>query len=96
MAKLEPYIGDYYLWKYLPSLPAAVVFLLLFSIVTIGISWRIWTTRTWFCAIFAVGGLFQVIGYAARVVSHNNTSKLLPYAIQNSDTECGRRIALYF
>lgn len=57
MAKLEPYIGDYYLWKYLPSVPAAVVFLVLFLVATVAISWRIWRNRTWFCTVFAVGGL---------------------------------------
>ncbi|KAI9899737.1 hypothetical protein N3K66_006198 [Trichothecium roseum] len=84
MAKLEPFRGEYYLWKYLPSAAAAAVFLVLFLIATLAISWRIWRTRTWFCSAFAVGGLFQVIGYAARIVSRNNTAKLMPYAIQNA------------
>ena len=57
MAKLEPFRGDYYLWKYLPSAVAAAIFLVLFLVATLVISWRIWRTRTWFCSAFAVGGL---------------------------------------
>ncbi|KAM0324882.1 hypothetical protein ACHAQA_007848 [Verticillium albo-atrum] len=84
MAKLEPFRGDYYLWKYLPSIPAAAIFLVLFLAATLAIVWRLWKTRSWFCTAFAIGGLFQIIGYATRIVAHNNTAKLMPYAIQNA------------
>ncbi|KAK3293856.1 RTA1 like protein-domain-containing protein [Chaetomium fimeti] len=84
MAKLEPFRGDYYLWKYLPSIPAAVVFLLLYICATLAFSWRIWRTKTWFCTAFAIGCLCQFIGYAARISSHHKTAKVMPFAIQNA------------
>ncbi|KAL2444211.1 hypothetical protein ABEF95_015908 [Exophiala dermatitidis] len=59
MVQLKPVAGtdDVYLWKYLPSIPAAAVFLVLFSVVTAAHLWRMVRTRAWFCSVFAVGGI---------------------------------------
>ena len=58
MAQLKPVAGtDVYLWKYLPSLPAAITFMLLFTAVTSAHSWRMMKTQSWFCSAFTVGGL---------------------------------------
>lgn len=57
MAVLEPYAGDYYLWKYLPSIPAAVIFTILFAVATLAHAWRIWQTRNYFCIAFTLGGV---------------------------------------
>jgi hypothetical protein len=57
MAKLEPLAGDYYLWQYLPSVPAAVIFLILFFVITALLTWRMIKTKTWFCIPFIVGGV---------------------------------------
>ncbi|KAE9365646.1 RTA1 like protein [Stipitochalara longipes BDJ] len=82
MAVLESHDG-YYLWKYLPSIPAAVVFLILF-VATTGLHlWRILKTKTWFCIVFAIGGFFEVIGYIGRAIAHNSTGKLIPFILQN-------------
>ncbi|KAF3347321.1 hypothetical protein VD0002_g6880 [Verticillium dahliae] len=83
MAKLEPFRGDYFLWKYLPPVPLAATFAILFSIATSAVGWRLWRMRSWFCLAFACGGLFRVIGYGVRNKAHHNTAKLMPYAIQN-------------
>ncbi|KAF2194558.1 RTA1 like protein [Zopfia rhizophila CBS 207.26] len=83
MAQLEPYKGGFYLWNYLPSVPAAVIFILLFLAATAAISWRMYKTRTWFCVPFAVGGFCEFIGYCARASAHNKTGKLMPFVIQN-------------
>lgn len=56
MAELETYKG-YYLWRYVPSLAAAVIFLILFLAATLFHTWKIWKTRTMFCIVFAIGGL---------------------------------------
>ncbi|TEY86385.1 hypothetical protein BOTCAL_0009g00120 [Botryotinia calthae] len=83
MAKLEPYRGDYYLWNYIPSKAAAIIFIILF-IVTTGLhTWRIYKTKSWFCIAFTVGCLFEVIGYIGRAKAVNSTGKLLPYVIQS-------------
>lgn len=55
MAVLLPYKGDYYLWHYLPSVPAAVIFLLAFLGCTIGTIWKSWKARVKFCIPFIVG-----------------------------------------
>ncbi|KAF5858503.1 hypothetical protein ETB97_004299 [Aspergillus alliaceus] len=83
MAQLEPYRGNYYLWQYLPSVPAAVIFLLLFLSATIYHFWKIWRLRARFCLAFAIGGILEVIGYGARAAAHSRTDKIMPYCIQN-------------
>lgn len=61
---VDPYNGWFYLWKYVPSVPAASIFMALFLIFTVLISWKIWKTKTWYCIIFVVGGLckFRQLG----------------------------------
>jgi hypothetical protein len=56
MAQLKPYRGDYYLWLYIPSTPAAAVFTALFALVTAYIGWRMFRTRAWFCSVLIIGG----------------------------------------
>ncbi|KAH6683578.1 RTA1 like protein-domain-containing protein [Plectosphaerella plurivora] len=84
MAKLEPLKSGYYVWKYLPSVPAAAIFCILFLVATLAIVWRIWKTKNWFCIAFAIGGFFQFIGYAARISAHNQTGRLMIYIIQST------------
>ena len=57
MAKLEAYRGTYYLWQYVPSIPAAIIFALLFLLPTIFHIWKICKTRARFCIPFAIGGV---------------------------------------
>ena len=57
MVQLLPLEGGYYLWKYLPSLPGAAVFCVLFAILTAAHTYRLYINRLWFCIPFAVGGL---------------------------------------
>lgn len=56
MAVLEMYNGTY-LWKYIPSMPAAVIFIVLFSITTLAHGWKLATKRLMFCFPFFVGGI---------------------------------------
>ncbi|PYH97633.1 RTA1 like protein [Aspergillus ellipticus CBS 707.79] len=83
MAKLEPYKGDYYLWQYVPSLGAAVFFILLFLGATITHFIKLTRSRARFCIPFAIGGIFEVVGYAARGWAHNNTGSIMPYSMQS-------------
>ncbi|KAJ5690436.1 hypothetical protein N7462_004828 [Penicillium macrosclerotiorum] len=83
MAKLEPLKSGYYVWHYVPSIAAAVIFILLFLIVTIYHFWKIFRTKVRFTIPFAIGGLFEFIGYAARAGASSNTGKLMPYIIQS-------------
>jgi hypothetical protein len=51
------YRGKVYLWAYIPSGVAAVVFGGIFLLLTAAIAWRLWRTRTLFCLPFAIGGV---------------------------------------
>ncbi|TGO65901.1 hypothetical protein BOTNAR_0073g00260 [Botryotinia narcissicola] len=83
MTKLEPYQDDYYLWNYVPSMAAAVLFIVLFIITTGLHTWRMFKTESWFCTAFCVGGLFEIIGYIGRAMAVNSTGTLMPYIIQS-------------
>ncbi|KAF7550940.1 hypothetical protein G7Z17_g5377 [Cylindrodendrum hubeiense] len=83
MTQLKPVDGsDVYLWKHLPSIPAASAFLVLFTLITAIHCWRMVKTQAWFTSAFAIGGLFQIIGYAIRILSHYYTNQIAPYVIQ--------------
>ncbi|KAK6346117.1 hypothetical protein TWF730_010448 [Orbilia blumenaviensis] len=85
MVELRPVDGsDVFLWKYLPSIPAAALFLVLFAIVTAFHCYRIIKARTWFCTAFAIGGIFQVVGYGVRIYCHYHTEQIASYAVQSS------------
>lgn len=57
MPTLEKYLGKVYLWHYVPSLPAALVFTGLFALATIAHIWKMARTRMWFCLPFVIGGI---------------------------------------
>ncbi|KAF4630747.1 hypothetical protein G7Y89_g7393 [Cudoniella acicularis] len=82
MAVLQTHNG-YYLWKYIPSAPAAGIFAALFLIATAAHAWRIHTTKAKFCIAFTVGCFLEFVGYCARASASNKTGKLMPYIIQN-------------
>ncbi|KAF7554645.1 hypothetical protein G7Z17_g2780 [Cylindrodendrum hubeiense] len=84
MTELKPYKGGYYLWLYVPSTPAAALFTALFALGTAYISWRMFKTRTWFCTAFIIGGILELVGYAARAVARDKTERLMPYVIQST------------
>lgn len=57
MAKLESLGGGYQLWHYLPSRPAAIIFIIIFFILTGGHTWKLFRNRLWFGIPFVIGGL---------------------------------------
>ncbi|KAM0269021.1 hypothetical protein ACHAPA_004630 [Fusarium lateritium] len=81
---VKPTAGGVYLWRYVPSLAAAVIFLLLFLVSFLYISWKIWRTRTYFCIVFAIGCFLEMLGYGIRAGVKDKTNKLMPYMIQNT------------
>ncbi|KAJ4290059.1 hypothetical protein N0V88_006563 [Collariella sp. IMI 366227] len=85
MTVLQPYRHGYYLWKYLPSAAAAVIFCAMFAIATIALTWKLCKTRTWMTIPFAIGGYMEFIGYACRAAAHNQTSRLMPFIMQNNN-----------
>ncbi|KAJ5784309.1 uncharacterized protein N7503_009521 [Penicillium pulvis] len=83
MTDLEPMTNGYYLWHYVPSIAAAVIFAILFFAITVIHFWKLFKSRVRFTIPFAIGGIFEVIGFAARIAAHNNTAALIPYVIQS-------------
>jgi hypothetical protein len=55
MAVLETYKGVY-LWKYLPSVPAAIIFAILYALPTVALVYKMSKHRTWFTIPFVLGG----------------------------------------
>lgn len=60
MPVLEKYFGKVYLWRYLPNLPAAITFAILFALVSILLGWRVLQARLWFCLPFFAGGICKL------------------------------------
>ncbi|OAA46323.1 RTA-like protein [Metarhizium rileyi] len=83
MAQLKPFRGDYYLWDYVPSTVAAVIFVILFAGATGGVTWRMVKTRTWFSIPFILGGIFQFLGYIARAYARDKTDQLGLFIMQS-------------
>lgn len=85
------------LYKYAPSVAAAIIFVIVFVLLTSYHAFRLFKTRSWFCISFLFGGLctstaitpyiiitsvVEIIGYAARAYGNKNHSSLGPYIMQ--------------
>ncbi|CAG2011041.1 unnamed protein product [Fusarium graminearum] len=73
---------DFKLYRYTPSLPGAIVATVVFGILSCLHIWRFSRARAWYFIPFTVGGVFETIGYAARIVSHNNKESVPAYSVQ--------------
>ncbi|KAJ9225349.1 hypothetical protein DTO169C6_2379 [Paecilomyces variotii] len=83
-ARVRPIIPqiDYALYRYTPSIPAAVVFAGIFLFLSVLHLIRLIRNRTFFFIPFVVGLLFECAGYIARIFSHFDTTALGPYIVQ--------------
>ncbi|RGP62618.1 hypothetical protein FSPOR_9197 [Fusarium sporotrichioides] len=77
--------GGFKLYHYDPSMAGGAIFALLFIGTTLFHTWQFYQGRSWFTIPLAIGGLLEVIGYAARCKSANETPnwELGPYIIQS-------------
>ncbi|TDZ27799.1 Protein RTA1 [Colletotrichum spinosum] len=82
MPELQSHNG-YYLWHYVPNLVAAIIFVVLFVLVTVYHIWLMVKTKTWFCIVFAIGGILEIIGYAGRAIARERTGEIGPYVMQS-------------
>ncbi|PYI17349.1 RTA1-domain-containing protein [Aspergillus japonicus CBS 114.51] len=74
--------STFVLYEYDPSLPAAVIFAVLFFLTTaVHLFQRVQTHAKYFNP-FIVGGIFQIIGYIARAAAHFHQTSTTLYAIQ--------------
>ncbi|KAH7142740.1 RTA1 like protein-domain-containing protein [Dactylonectria estremocensis] len=73
------------LYHYDPTIAGGVVFALLFLASTFLHIWQLFRARCWFMIPLVVGGIFEVIGYAARSKSGDESPNwtLGPYIIQS-------------
>ncbi|CVK85480.1 hypothetical protein FPRO06_07415 [Fusarium proliferatum] len=70
MADTETAGFDFKLYRYDPSLPAAVVSTVVFAVLSILHTWRLIRVRAYYFTPFVVGGFFETVGYAGRIWSH--------------------------
>ncbi|KAH8645877.1 RTA1 like protein-domain-containing protein [Tricladium varicosporioides] len=69
-------------WSYSPSVPAAVIFIILFTSSTGFHFFQIIKKRSLFFIPFIVGGCFEVGGYITRILAHKDTNSQLIYIMQ--------------
>ncbi|KNG88491.1 hypothetical protein ANOM_003232 [Aspergillus nomiae NRRL 13137] len=72
---------EFKLYRYTPSLGAAVLFLILFALITLYHLYQVIRLRSWYFLVFVFGGVFQVIGYICRALAHNDTNSIPIYSI---------------
>ncbi|PLB48665.1 putative RTM1-like protein [Aspergillus steynii IBT 23096] len=73
---------DFKLYRYTPSLAAAILFIILFVLITAYHLYQVIRARCWYFLIFVVGGVFQIIGYICRVLAHSDKENVPIYAVQ--------------
>ncbi|RGP78256.1 hypothetical protein FLONG3_3571 [Fusarium longipes] len=73
---------DFKLYRYTPSLPAAIVSVVVFAILTAAHIWRLYRVKAYYFTAFTIGGLFQTIGYIGRIWSHFDKESIGGFVIQ--------------
>ena len=90
MASNEPTTGaasddagyDFKLYRYDPSLPAAIVTTIIFAILTAVHFWRLKRAGAVYFTPFLIGGIFQTIGYCGRIWSHFDKESIGGFVMQ--------------
>lgn len=75
-------LSGFNIYGYEPSLPAAIIFLILFSTATILHVLLTILTRRWTGIVVVLGGITEIIGWAGRATSSNDISSLVGYLSQ--------------
>ncbi|KAM0282484.1 hypothetical protein ACHAQH_002998 [Verticillium albo-atrum] len=73
---------DFKLYRYTPSLPAAIVSAAVFAILTAVHTWRMSRARAFYFTPFVIGGIFQVVGYCGRIWGHFDKLSIGGFVIQ--------------
>ncbi|KAF9872459.1 hypothetical protein CkaCkLH20_09956 [Colletotrichum karsti] len=73
---------DFQLYRYTPSLPAAIASVVVFAILTLLHFWRLFRYRAFYFTAFTIGGIFQTIGYCGRIWSHFDKFSIGGFVIQ--------------
>ncbi|KAI4671000.1 uncharacterized protein J4E88_009395 [Alternaria novae-zelandiae] len=89
MSDTEPYrpaLDDptaYVLYRYIPNRIAAIIFVVAFGLTTFLHIFQFIRRKTWYFAPLVIGGLFEVIGYIGRYLSHDDVWALGPFIMQS-------------
>lgn len=77
--------SGYVLYNYTPSVAAAAIFVIIFTVATCGHIFLAAKHKLKFLTAFILGGIFEAIGYIARAVSANQSPNysVMPYALQS-------------
>ncbi|KAI4119305.1 MAG: hypothetical protein LQ345_000774 [Seirophora villosa] len=74
---------EHVLYRYTPSLAAAVIAIVVFTVLSALHTYRMIRSRLWFCLPFTIGGIFELIGYAGRAIGHSSPGSLPGYIMQS-------------
>jgi hypothetical protein len=66
---------DYQLYRYDPSLVAAVIFIALFSLASLLHLYQLVRTKVLFFIPFLIGGFFESVGYVGRAINSQESPK---------------------
>jgi len=55
------------IYGYRPSLPAGIVFCVVFTVPTVLHVFQFYPRRTWWLSVFAIGGVGEILGWASRI-----------------------------
>ncbi|RDL40271.1 Uncharacterized protein BP5553_00250 [Venustampulla echinocandica] len=79
MTKCLPLTDPDNLWSFCPSTPAAVLFTALFGITTVVHTFQASKFRATFCWTIIMGGAWETISFAIRIISIRNPTSQGPY-----------------
>ncbi|KAI9881271.1 MAG: hypothetical protein M1830_005557 [Pleopsidium flavum] len=77
--------GPFQYYRYTPSIPAGITFIILFSVTTGLHTYQLARTRTWILLPLVLGGYCESIGYIGRVLSSKEAPNFTmgPYLMQS-------------
>ncbi|KAH7385508.1 RTA1 like protein-domain-containing protein [Phaeosphaeria sp. MPI-PUGE-AT-0046c] len=81
----HPALDDPTAWvpyRYHPSNVAAIIFVVAFSATTLLHVFQLFKKRTWYFIPLVVGGIFEIVGFIGRILSHNDLWALGPFSRQ--------------
>ncbi|KAK6858739.1 RTA1 like protein [Apiospora arundinis] len=70
------------LYRYTPSLTAAIIFVVIFAVLSAVHTWRLLRYRAYYFTAFTIGGYFQLVGYAGRIWSHYKPDAIGGFVMQ--------------
>ncbi|KAL8720538.1 MAG: hypothetical protein Q9225_002608 [Loekoesia sp. 1 TL-2023] len=71
------------LYRYTPSVVAATIAIVVFTMLSTLHTYRMFRSKLLFCLPFTIGGIFEVIGYVGRAIGHYDRVSLAAYILQS-------------